>query len=404
MSPTGKSRIAALALPLALALTLSLAAAAAAQETVNDLTVIRVLQSAFPEITADAVEVVFIKHLRSRVKVNLTIEGREAVLFLAWRRDRSGGRWWFQHGPRRSLVYLAGSLGSAVASLSRESAPASAYEAAPPQAESEVPAEEPPAAAAPEPEPSGSPEAEPEAEALLPEREPDAEAEAAAAAEPEPAVEAEAAAGEETGVDAERDSAQREAETAGAAEREAEAVAEPAPSEELGEPEAAEAAEAELVPFSTAEAVGPGATSHQFLVAFVEAIVRGEEEHYADFLIRRSEMSFDVDEVGYESAVENWRDQCGRAHGVLAGGGRRVQIVHINLRRPASPEAELAALERLRGMIPSVEEVFVFVRIDLRIDDQPAVIRIGGLMRISEGWRIGGRIDAERRGAGELVQ
>ena len=55
-------------------------------------------------------------------------------------------------------------------------------------------------------------------------------------------------------------------------------------------------------------------------------------------------------------------------------------------------------------MIPSVEEVFVFVRIDLRIDDQPAVIRIGGLMRISEGWRIGGRIDAERRGAGELVQ
>ena len=399
MSSTGKLLIAALALPLALA------AAATAQETVNDLTVTRVLQSAFPEIAADAVEVVFIKHLRSRVKVNLTIEGREAVLFLTWRRDRAGGRWWFQHGPRRSLVYLSGTSGSAVASLSRESAPASASEAAPPQAEVEAPAEEPPAAAEPEPEPPGPPEAEPEAEELLPEpeREPDAEA-AAAAAEPEPPVEAEAAAGEEAGVDAERDSAQREAEAAGAAEREAVAAAEPAPSEEPGEPEAAEAAEAEPPPFSTAEAVGPGATSRQFLVAFVEAIVRGEEEHYADFLVRRSEMSIDVDAAGYESAVENWRSQCGRAHGILAGGGRRVHIVEINLRRPASPEAERAALERLRGTIPTVEEIFVSVRIDLQIDGQPALIRIGGLMRISEGWRIGGRIDAERRGAGELVQ
>ena len=83
------------------------------KQPLTDDVVIGVLKEAFPELDAASIKVKLLKRLTSRAKVNLEIEGRNAILYLSWQRGQGGSRWWFEIDENRSLVYLSKTTESA---------------------------------------------------------------------------------------------------------------------------------------------------------------------------------------------------------------------------------------------------------------------------------------------------
>ena len=324
-----------------------LVAGAHAQESeeLKPEVVVRVIQSAFPDISAEEIDVKMIKRLTSRVKVNLEIEDRNAILYLTWQRSRTGPRWWFEHDPERSLVYLSKTTGSA-----RDSSARVAANIVAPKTDEPVP--------------------ETRTETL------EVEAEAVREAEPEEPVE----------------------EVKSAPEQEAEA--QPTEAEKPQPEETDVAAEVEDVveeaePVSSVSvslAVGPTATSRQFLYALVSSIAEGERERYPGFLLRISEVISRVNEEQFSATVDSWILQCQGIHEALEGFDK-IEVKQIILQRAQSGKEEKAMLYRLRQMVPTVKEAFTYVKINLLLDGRPAYISIRGLMRIEDGWRIGGRIE-----------
>jgi hypothetical protein len=324
--------------------------------------VVNILQKAFPDLKADQVRIAYIKHLASRVKVNLTIEGRNAVLYLTWQKNRAGANWWFERDPDRSLVYFSSTTGTARAEEStrgaREARKAEAAKARVEQkGEIEIKAEA-------ETEKAESKLEEPQEVR----EEPPVEAERPTTEVEKPIAEEQR---EPEAVSEEKTAAVEDVET------KAEAL-------ETAEPEESEPAH---VPLEVA--VGPEATPRQFITALVKSLTLGDEEHYTDFVLRMEEFSIRVDKDNYDSVMQIWRDQC-RQINMILGGFKNVAIKKITLDR--QPNAD-ETLRNLRKMVPGTNEVYNAVKIDLILDGKRYYMTVGGLLRVDGGWRVGGRIE-----------
>lgn len=302
--------------------------------------VISVLQNAFPELKLEDINVRLLKRLTSRVKVNLDIEGRNAILYLTWQRRGGAYQWWFEYDEKRSLVYLSKTTRSARRSAVGET-PAEPQESKTAEEQSRTEILELGQEAAEET-PEEASEVEPQAEAV-PER-----------------------------VEAEAPEAEREA----PAEPEESA---PAESRIFGE----------LPPLEVA--IGGGATSKQFLSALVSVLARGEVQHYPEFLLRPEEVAEGVRTERFKNLEGIWREQCESIHAVLQKAGR-IELSKVMLHRARSEEVEKATIERIRKTVPTVREIFTRVRMELILDSETVYLEIGGLMRIDSGWRVGGRM------------
>ena len=101
------------AIALALLITVGFAGKSFSQEKLTDNIVKRVITAAYKDIAPEDIKIKMKKKLTSRYKVNLEIEGRNAIVYLKFTRYRNGARWWFERDPESSLVYLSSSYKSA---------------------------------------------------------------------------------------------------------------------------------------------------------------------------------------------------------------------------------------------------------------------------------------------------
>lgn len=95
------------------------------RDKVTPNTVLDILQTVDSSLEPGDVKVRMIKHLNTRVKVNLTYKGDNAVLYLKWKRVRNLYRWWFERDYQTSLVVVserAKSLRDNAPLMDRESA------------------------------------------------------------------------------------------------------------------------------------------------------------------------------------------------------------------------------------------------------------------------------------------
>jgi len=321
-------------------------------ETITREAVIGVLQTAFPELDAADIKIKLLKKLTSRVKVNLEIGGRNAILYLKWQRHEGEYRWWFEFDRKRSLIYLSKTTGSA-----RDGAPRERQDVA---ASRTATAEE-------------QKESRDRTETITVKQE--AASTTAVAEAGEHAAESATVSKTE----------QPQKETAA----EAETTAEKAETgEEVAKTDTGEPAIGTQVAF----AVGSSATNKQFLTALVTVVAKGEDKYYSDFLLRPGEVAEKVPKERFENITSVWRDQCSAVHAELKEVAN-IEVTRIILRRAHSDEVEKATIERLRKTVPGIREIFTFVGIDLSLDGAPAHIRIGGLMRTDGGWRVGGRME-----------
>jgi len=339
---------------LSLLLLVWVAAAGRAQdsEPITHKAVIGVLQTAFPELDAADIKIKLLKKLTSRVKVNLEIEGRNAILYLKWRRHEGEYRWWFEFDRTRSLIYLSKTTGSARSGAPRERQDVAASHTATAEEQKE---------------------SRDRTETIS------VKQEAASTA-------AEAEAGEHAAESATVSKAEQPPEEIAA---EAETAAEEA---ESGEEDAKTDTGEPAIGSQVAFAVGPTATNMQFLTALVTVVAKGEDKYYSDFLLRPGEVAEKVPQERFENIISVWRDQCSTVHAELKKAAS-IEVTRIILRRARSDEVEKATIERLRKTVPGIREIFTFVGIDLMLDGAPTHIKIGGLMRTDGGWRVGGRME-----------
>lgn len=323
--------------------------AAQEEQPITHETVISVLQSAFPDLEQGDIKIKLLKRLTSRVKVNLDIDSKNAILYLTWQRRGSGYQWWFEYDEERSLVYL---------SKTTESARRTAAGRTPG-----------------EPQEGKTAEDESRTETL------------------------------ELGVDATgKVLEETKGETPGAEdlpdreETDKPAVAEEKPAETEKTVPAELTVSGALPPINVA--VGREATSKQFLSALVGVLARGEEQHYPEFLLRPEEVAGDIKTERFENLEGVWREQCDNIHVVLQKAGR-IELSKVHLHRARSEEVEKATIERLRKTVPTVREIYTRVSIEILLDSETAYLEIGGLMRIDNGWRVGGRMELVSPAASE---
>ncbi len=318
--------------------------AAQEEQPITHETVISILQSAFTDLEQGDIKIKLLKRLTSRVKVNLDIDSRNAILYLTWQRRGSGYQWWFEYDEERSLVYLSKTTKSA------RRTPGEPQEGKTAEDESRTETLElgvDTAAKVPEETKEETPGAED-----LPDR-------------------------EETGKPA---------------------VAEEKPAETEKTIPAELTMSGALPPIDVA--VGREATSKQFLSALVSVLARGEEQHYPEFLLRPEEVAGDIKTERFENLEGIWREQCENIHVVLQEAGR-IELSKVHLHRARSEEVEKATIERLRKTVPTVREIYTRVSIELLLDSETAYLEIGGLMRIDNGWRVGGRMELVSPAANE---
>jgi hypothetical protein len=321
--------------------------AAQEEQPVTREIVISVLQEAFPNLGKDDIEVKLLKRLTSRVKVNLDIKGVNAILYLTWQRRGNSYQWWFEYNPERSLVYLSKTTGSA-----RE-------------------VEKKPASAEPAAEPIGETARTETVEVGLEARQEKPESEGKK--EPQPTAEPEKSVTEKP--------------------------QKPEGEESTSESKPAETpAEFEMPPLEMA--VSEGATSKQFLTALVGVLARGEEQNYPQFLLRSDEVAEEIKAERIDHLVTLWNEQCSKVHDSLQNA-KRIEISKVVLQRARNEEVEQATIERLRKTVPTVREIYTDVRIELLLDADTAYIEIGGLMRLDNGWRVGGRMQLIRTGTAQ---
>lgn len=374
-----------------LLLSLPIIVAAQEQGPINNEIVTSILQKAYPELEAGQIEIKYIKRLRTRVKVNLEIKGDNAVLYLTWQKSRGRAFWWFEHDAERSLVYLSKSAGTArpkpaATTEVAKTSVAGAVRQTPRTETIEVKAEvkrEKVEAEKPETE-TKQPEAEKTAEKELKEEEQEVletkttKQEKQQKPEEIPPAEVKPVEDEPKEIVAEKTE-----ETV----RETETAREDAVTESKTEVEAESPVE---VPLEVA--VGANATPKQFLAAFVVVLTRGSENNYQEFVLRKEEFVVKVSPENYDHVVSMWKDRCRRVHGILKGH-KNIAIEKIVLQRPPGEAAESEMLKGLRRMVPGAKEVYSTVKVNLFLDGKRFYILIGGMLRVTGGWRIGGRMD-----------
>lgn len=386
------------ALALLVLTTWSFCETARAQEAVNENTIYNVLKSVYPELQIDDIDIKMIKPLVTRTKVNLEIKGKNAILYLKWRRYRNSFRWWFERDAKRSLIILSKTTSfesnvdvhtqstesKVTDAAEKKKAETVKKEAVEPQPDAQENQETEKAEAATkttEPEKATAEKAEPAAE---PETvEPEKKAEPAAepekkAEQPETEKESEPAVAPETGEEPDK----------------TEEIAKPEhpePGQPAAEPQLAEHPE-ESTPILPVEfAVGPEAEVTEFLATMVVVVSHGEEESYEKFLLRQDEMTGNVEDEDFRGAVNRWKEQFTKVHEMLANA-EHVEIRKINLERPQTQQIERATIQQLSQKIVSVKQVYTGARVDLLLDGKEAYIKVGGLIRTDGGWRIGGLV------------
>lgn len=96
-----------LSLALATVIFLGFSGKINAQEKLTDTVIKSVITTAFEDIAPEDIKIKMKKKLTSRYKINVEVQGRNAILYLSYKRYRNGARWWFENDPEKSLVYLS---------------------------------------------------------------------------------------------------------------------------------------------------------------------------------------------------------------------------------------------------------------------------------------------------------
>lgn len=364
---------------------------ALAQDAVNENTIFGVLHSVYPELKSEDIEIKMIKHLNSRTKVNLDIEGKNAILYLKWRRYRNNYRWWFERDAEQSLVFLSKTTTFArevnvhtLGADSRETADAVANVTGGDKAAAVTEAKV---------EKQKSAEGEKtEAAAVAP-----AKSETASAEKPETPVQPEVIPPAQKVDKPETAKLPESSELPGKSDKPGqeeipEKTEEPGQLETAAEPDMTDIPP-EATPVLPVEiATGPEAQVSEFLITLVATIGRGEEESYEKFLLRKEEMTGSIEDEDYRGAVNRWKGQFEAIHGKLAEAGQ-FEIRKINLDRPQTYQIERATIQELSRKIVSVRQVYSGARIEMLMNGKEVYVRVGGLIRTDGGWRIGGLVE-----------